>query len=84
MTPSLSRATGEPTTLVMPKTLAPLIRASRIAARVSAVSPDCDTATTSVLGVMMGLRYLNSLAASTAHGMRAQPSMRFFAMRPAW
>ncbi len=49
-----------------------------------AVSPDCDTATTSVLGVMMGLRYLNSLAASTAHGMRAQPSMRFFAMRPAW
>ena len=56
MTPSLSRATGLPTTLVMPNTLAPRTRASRMAASVSAVSPDWDTATTSVVGVMMGLR----------------------------
>ena len=56
MTPSLSRATGLPTTFVMPKTLAPLMRASRMAARVSAVSPDWETATTSVVGVMMGSR----------------------------
>ena len=56
MTPSLSRATGEPTTFVMPNTFAPFTRASRMAASVSAVSPDCDTATTRVDGVMMGLR----------------------------
>ena len=56
MTPSDSRATGLPTTLVMPNTRAPFTRASRMAASVSAVSPDWETATTSVVGVMMGLR----------------------------
>ena len=39
-TPSASRVACEPTTLVTARTLAPRSRASRIAASVSAVSPD--------------------------------------------
>ena len=55
---ALARATGRPTTFVMPNTFAPFTRA-RVADGVPAchaVSPDCDTATTRVDGVMMGLR----------------------------
>ena len=53
---TVSRAIEEPTTLTMPITGAPRARASRMAARVSAVSPDCDIVTTRVSGDSTGLR----------------------------
>ena len=42
MPPSSSRAIVEPTTFTMPSVRAPRRFASRIAASVSAVSPDCE------------------------------------------
>ena len=45
-TPSASRVAWLPMTLVMARTLAPFSRASRIAARVSGVSPDWVMPTT--------------------------------------
>ena len=53
---SVARAMDEPTTLQMPKTNAPALRASSTAASVSAVSPDCDTAITMSSALMIGLR----------------------------
>jgi hypothetical protein len=41
-TPSASRVAWLPMTLVIASTFAPFSRASRIAASVSAVSPDCE------------------------------------------
>jgi len=54
--PSDSRAIVDPTTLTMPSALAPRRRASRIAASVSIVSPDCEITITSVPSSMIGFR----------------------------
>ena len=56
ITPSASRESALPTTLVMATTVAPLRRASRTAARVSAVSPDWLMATTRVRSSTRGSR----------------------------
>ena len=50
----LSRVTRLPTTLVIAMTFAPRSRASRTPASVSAVSPDCVIATTSVSSSTIG------------------------------
>src|SRR5476649_2594169 len=50
--------------------------ALRSAARVSAVSPDCEIVTKRVSGVITGLRYRYSLAISTRAGIRQICSMR--------
>ena len=54
--PSDSRGIVEPTTLQMPRTVAPLRFSSRMANRVSAVSPLWDTTKCRVLGSTTGLR----------------------------
>jgi len=54
--PVASRERAEPTTLVMARIGQPLSRAALTAPSVSAVSPDCDTATTSVSGPTMASR----------------------------
>ena len=51
-----SRAIVEPTTLQRPDTSAPLRFDSLTAARVSAVSPDCDSAITQSSGPTIGLQ----------------------------
>ena len=71
----------EPTTLQMPITVAPFLLASLIAARVSAVSPDCEIAITTVLGVIIGSLYLNSEAYSTSTGILAYSSIMYSPMR---
>ena len=45
-----------PTTFTRPTTREPIVRAIRIASRVSAVSPDCEIATVSVPGTLICLR----------------------------
>jgi hypothetical protein len=55
-TPSESRVACEPITLVMARTRAPRERASRMAASVSAVSPDCVMPMTRSSGPTTGLR----------------------------
>ncbi len=55
-TPSHSRVAWLPTALVTASTAAPLALANRIAASVSAVSPDCVIASTIVPGAMIGSR----------------------------
>ena len=55
-TPSESRVACEPITLVIASTLAPRSRAMRIAASVSAVSPDWLIPTTRSPGPSTGLR----------------------------
>ena len=55
-TPSASRVTALPMMLVIATTFAPRSRATRIAASVSAVSPDCEMASTSVCGSTTGVR----------------------------
>ena len=54
--PSSSRAIVEPTTFTNPSVLAPRRLASRMAASVSAVSPDCEITTQSVFGPTIGFR----------------------------
>ncbi len=54
--PVASRASAEPTTLVMVRIGQPLRRAALTAPMVSAVSPDCETATTSVSGPITASR----------------------------
>ncbi len=56
MPPSSSRAMVEPTTFTIPSARAPRCCASRIAASVSAVSPDCDITMHSVRSVTIGFR----------------------------
>ena len=56
MPPSSSRAIVEPTWFTRPSVFAPRRFASRIAASVSAVSPDCEITMHSVLSVTIGLR----------------------------
>ena len=55
-TPSASRVACEPTTFVTASTFAPRSRARRIAASVSAVSPDCVIPMTSWRSETIGLR----------------------------
>src|ERR1700716_3205289 len=50
--------------------------ASRSAASVSAVSPDCEIVTNRELGGTSGLRYRYSLATSTEHGTLQTCSMK--------
>ena len=61
--------------LVMASTLAPRSRASRIAARVSAVSPDCEMPITRSRSSITGLRYRNSDAMSISTGTRDHHSI---------
>src|SRR2546425_4670407 len=67
----------EPTTFTRPSVRAPRRLASRRAASVSAVSPDCEIPTTSVRSSTIGLRYRNSEAYSTSDGMRASSSIMY-------
>ena len=60
MVPSASRVAMLPTTLQTATARAPLRRASRSAASVSAVSPDCVITTASDCSSITGFRYRNS------------------------
>ena len=82
-TPSASRVAWEPTMFVTASTLAPARRAKRMAASVSAVSPDWLMATHKVLGPTTGSRYRNSEATSISTGMRAQRSIAYLPTKPA-
>ena len=55
-TPSASRVACEPIPLVRARTVAPRSRASRMAASVSAVSPDCEMPITRSPGPITGSR----------------------------
>jgi len=55
-TPSHSRVACEPIVFVIASTVAPRSRARRIAASVSAVSPDCEIPTTRSPSPITGLR----------------------------
>jgi len=61
-------------TLVTAGTVAPRSRAVRIAASVSAVSPDCEMPMTRSSAPTTGLRYRNSDAVSASAGIRASSS----------
>ena len=63
--------------------VAPLALASLIAERVSAVSPDCDTAITMSCSEIIGFLYLNSDAYSTSTGIRTRSSIKYSATKPA-
>ena len=54
--PAASRVIMEPTTLQMARVLEPFCLASRCAASVSAVSPDCEITTVSMSLEMIGSR----------------------------
>ena len=56
MVPEASRVIMEPTTLQMASVFEPFDLASRCAAMVSAVSPDCEITTVSVSSLTMGSR----------------------------
>ena len=73
----------EPTTLQTPKTKAPFSLANFIAAKVSAVSPDCEIAITTSLLEIIGFLYLNSEAYSTSTGILANSSITYSATNPA-
>ncbi len=68
----------------MTRTLAPSALASRMAWKVSTVSPDWLTPMMRVCSSTTGFRYRNSEAMSISTGSRAQCSMAYLAMRPAW
>jgi len=74
---------AEPTTLQMEKARAPRALATLTAARVSAVSPDCEMASVITLGPTRGSRLRNSLASSTSTGRRASCSIMMRPTRPA-
>ncbi|MNC92271.1 hypothetical protein D3C83_86660 [compost metagenome] len=61
----------------------PSERACLSAASVSAVSPDWEMTTTSVLALGTLSRYRYSLAISTCVGRRASDSIQYFAVSPA-
>ena len=79
----VSLAIEDPTTLQTPKTKAPFDFASFIAAKVSAVSPDCEIAIITSFEVIIGFLYLNSDAYSTSTGIRALSSIRYSPTKPA-
>ncbi|CKV09206.1 Uncharacterised protein [Mycobacterium tuberculosis] len=68
--------------LQIASTLAFCSLACRTASSVSAVSPDCEIATTKVLRSNTGSRYRNSLASSTSTGSRVQCSIAYLASSP--
>ena len=82
-TSSLSAAMELPTTLTMDSTRAPRRLASRMAARVSAVSPDWLMTMARVFASTMGSRYRNSDATSTSTGMRVSFSSTYLPTTPA-
>ncbi len=71
------------TTLQIATVAAPFAFASRIPARVSAVSPDWEMATHSVPSSTTGSRYRYSDPRSTSTGIRASPSIMNFPTRAA-
>mmetsp|Transcript_27123 Transcript_27123/g.56364 ORF Transcript_27123/g.56364 Transcript_27123/m.56364 type:complete len:293 (-) Transcript_27123:360-1238(-) len=84
MPPSVSRAMVEPTVLQIPMHSTPWDLAWRRAARVSAVSPDCEmTMTMSSSGRSTTLRYRNSEAYSTSTGTLQRASRTYSPTRPA-
>jgi len=82
-TKSASRVAWLPMMLVRASTGEPAARARRIAASVSAVSPDCVMPITRVSGSKTGSRYRNSLATSICTGTRASCSITYDTTRPA-
>ena len=80
---SVNLGIEDPTTLHIPKTVAPLFFASSRAANVSAVSPDWDIAKTISVDLIIGFRYLNSDAYSTSTGIRAKSSIIYSPINPA-
>ena len=74
-TPSASRVAWLPMMLVTAMTLAPFSRASRMAARVSSVSPDWVMPMTRSRSSITGSRYRNSEATSISTGTRDHVSM---------
>ena len=54
MYPSATRMACEPMALTMLHSVAPFLRPSSMAASVSAVSPDCEMASTTVFSSMIG------------------------------
>ena len=80
-TPCASRASALPTALQTATTAAPLALAACTAPRVSAVSPDCESATTKVSGPTCGSRYRNSEPMSASAGT---PARRSIIWRPTW
>ena len=83
-TASASRGIWLPLVLQMASTLAFWVLACWTASKVSAVSPDCEMAITSVWLSKTGSRYLNSLASSTSTGNRVQCSIAYLASSPEW
>ena len=64
--------------------LKPISFALRNAAKVSAVSPDCEIVINNVSGWTTTVRYRNSLATSILQGKLVTDSMPYFAINPAW
>ena len=83
-TSSDSRAMVEPTTLTMDSSRAPRRLASRMAARVSMVSPDWLMTRARVRWDTMGRQYRNSEARVTSTGMRSSRSRIYLAAIPTW
>ena len=79
----VSLDTELPGTLQRPTVIAPCSLAYFIAARVSAVSPDCEIAITTLLLSTKVLLYLNSEAYSTWTGIFANLSIKFLPISPA-
>ena len=67
----------------IPKVSAPFSLAISNAAKVSAVSPDCEIAITMSFLVIIGFLYLNSEAYSTSTFIRAKSSIRYSPINPA-
>ncbi len=82
-TASVRRAMLEPTALTKLYVKMPCSFTNSMAAKVSAVSPDCEMAITISSGNKTGLRYLNSEAYSTSTVMRAKFSNKYLATKPA-
>ncbi len=80
---SVSCAIVEPGTFTIPSVNIPLCFASRSAARVSAVSPDCDMTRSTESLFQNCLLYRNSLAISTRHGIPQISWRKFFPTSPA-
>ena len=77
-TPSASRASELPTMLLMANTRVPSVRTRRVAASVSAVSPDWDMGTASRPDSATGWRCRSSEAISASADRRAHSSTRYF------
>ncbi len=83
MPASVSLEMELPTTLTIPRSRAPFRRASRMAANVSAVSPDWLIPIMKVFGGKLSLRYLNSEANSTSTSISVNSSKTYLPTQPA-